>query len=57
MGPEDAVRAVDFIRPKVVIPTHYNTFDMIAQDAQAFAADVGDLSKVEVVEPGEVFEF
>jgi len=57
MGPEDAVQAVEFIRPKMVIPIHYNTFDMIAQDAEAFKRSVGGLSKVEIVEPGEVFEF
>jgi len=57
MGPEDAVRAVDFIRPKTVIPIHYNTFDLIAQDAEAFRANVGNLAKVEIVGPGEVFEF
>jgi L-ascorbate metabolism protein UlaG (beta-lactamase superfamily) len=57
MGPEDAVRAVDFIRPKTVIPIHYNTFDLIAQDAEAFRASVGNLAKVEIVKPGEVFEF
>jgi L-ascorbate metabolism protein UlaG (beta-lactamase superfamily) len=57
MGPEDAVQAVEFIRPKVVIPIHYNTFDMIAQDAEAFRTSVGSLSRVEIVKPGEVFEF
>jgi len=57
MGPDDAVRAVDFIRPKAVIPIHYNTFDLIAQDAEAFRDRVGTLSKVEIVRPGEVFEF
>ncbi|MGW8264896.1 MAG: metal-dependent hydrolase [Longimicrobiales bacterium] len=57
MGPEDAVRAVDFIRPDTVIPIHYNTFDMIAQDAEAFRASVGNLARVEIVKPGEVFEF
>ena len=57
MGPEDAVRAVDFIRPKTVIPIHYNTFDLIAQDAKAFRASVGSLARVEVLLPGEVFEF
>ncbi|MFC1791227.1 metal-dependent hydrolase [Gemmatimonadota bacterium] len=56
MGPEDAARAVDFIRPKVVIPIHYNTFDMIAQDPEAFRGMVGDLAKVEVVGPGESYE-
>jgi len=57
MGPEDAVQAVEFIRPKMVIPIHYNTFDLIAQDPEAFKASVGNLSKVEIVKPGEVFEF
>ena len=57
MGPEDAAQAVDFIRPKVVIPIHYNTFDLIAQDPKAFQAQVGELAKVEIVQPGESFEF
>jgi len=57
MGPDDAVRAVEFIRPGTVIPIHYNTFDMIAQDAEAFRAQVGDLATVEIVQPGGVFEF
>jgi len=57
MGPEDAVQAVDFIRPKTVIPIHYNTFDMIAQDPEAFRTKVGDLARVEIVQPGESFEF
>ena len=57
MGPEDAVRAVEFIQPKTVIPIHFNTFDMIAQDAEAFRAQVGDLATVEILQPGGVFEF
>jgi L-ascorbate metabolism protein UlaG (beta-lactamase superfamily) len=57
MGPEDAVRAVEFIRPKTVIPIHYNTFDMIAQDPEAFRRQVGELARVEIVQPGGVFEF
>ncbi|MEI6463446.1 MAG: metal-dependent hydrolase [Verrucomicrobiota bacterium] len=38
MGPEDAVTALDFLRPKFAVPMHYNTWPMIAQDAAAFAA-------------------
>jgi L-ascorbate metabolism protein UlaG (beta-lactamase superfamily) len=57
MGPEDAVQAVEFIRPQLVIPIHYNTFDMIAQDPEAFKASVGSLAKVEIVQPGGTFEF
>ena len=57
MGPRDAVRAVEFIRPKVVIPMHYNTFPLIQQDPKAFAARVGDRARVVVLEPGESFDF
>lgn len=30
MGPKDAVKAVELLRPKAVIPVHYNTFPPIA---------------------------
>lgn len=39
MGPDDAVRAAKLIGPKAVIPMHYNTFSVIRQDADKFAAD------------------
>lgn len=57
MGPEDAVRAVEMIAPKVVIPMHYNTWPPIAQDPHAFAAAVGARARVVVLEPGGSFEF
>jgi L-ascorbate metabolism protein UlaG (beta-lactamase superfamily) len=57
MGPEDAVRAVEMIRPRVVIPIHYNTFDVIRQDPEAFARRVGDMAKVVILEPGGSYEF
>ena len=37
MGPDDALRAVQFIRPKRVVPSHYDTWPIIAQDANAWA--------------------
>ena len=40
MGPEDAVRAVKLLRPRFVLPIHYNTFPPIAQDATAWASRV-----------------
>lgn len=40
MGPEDALRCVKFVKPKAVIPLHYDTWPPIAQDAAAFAAAV-----------------
>ena len=57
MGPEDAVTAVEFIEATVVIPCHYNTWPPIEQDGDAFASVVGDRARVEVMDPGAVFEF
>ncbi len=57
MGPEDAARAVEFIEPRVVIPMHYNTFDLIRQDPAQFARMVGDRAETVVLEPGRSYEF
>ena len=55
MGPDDALRAVKSIQPKKVLPIHYNTWDLIAQDASAWAARVGRETKTQpvVLKPGE----
>ena len=57
MGPDDALRAVKFLEPKHIIPIHYNTFDVIAQDPNAWAARVENETdaKVHVIKPGESF--
>jgi len=59
MGPDDALRAVKLIKPKVVIPIHYNTFDLIAQDAGKWARRVKTATqgktKVAVLKPGESY--
>ncbi len=56
MGPDDAVRAIDFIKPHTVVPIHYDTFDLIKQDTDAFREKVGDRARVEVLAPGETLE-
>jgi L-ascorbate metabolism protein UlaG (beta-lactamase superfamily) len=57
MGPDDAVRAAKLIGARVVIPTHFNTFPAIAQDADAFATKIKTktTSRGEVLKPGESF--
>ncbi len=57
MGPEDALKAVKLLRPKVVIPIHYSTWDLIAQDPAQWAQRVEQetASKVQVLRPGETF--
>lgn len=57
MGPEDAVRAVEFIEPRVVIPMHYNTWGLIAQDPRAFRERVGARAEVVILEPGGSYDF
>lgn len=55
MGPVDALRAVKLLRPQHVIPIHYDTFDLIKQDANAWAAQVQAETDatVHLLKPGE----
>lgn len=41
MGVDDALKAVDFLRPKIVIPMHFDTFDLIRTDLQPFISGIG----------------
>jgi len=40
MGIEDAARAVDFVKPKLAIPMHYNTFPIIPADPNDFVSKI-----------------
>ena len=50
MGPKDAARAVDFLKPKIVVPMHYGTFPIITDDIAAFQPSG---IEVKVMKPGE----
>lgn len=58
MGPDDALRAVKLLTPKHVIPIHFGTWDLIAQDPHAWAARVAKETKtqVHVLKPGDSFQ-
>ncbi|MCZ6727327.1 MAG: metal-dependent hydrolase [Acidobacteria bacterium] len=57
MGIDDAVRALDLIRPSQVIPMHYNTFDLIAADPAVFSAKAQAKGvECSVLTPGESLE-
>ena len=58
MGPDDALRAVQFLEPKQVLPIHYNTFDIIAQDPASWKSRVESetSAKVALLKPGESVE-
>lgn len=54
MGPEDALTALDFLRPKLAVPMHYNTWPVIQADAAKFAADAASAGhRVQALQPGE----
>jgi L-ascorbate metabolism protein UlaG (beta-lactamase superfamily) len=55
MGPDDALRAVKLLQPRKVVPIHYNTWDLIAQDAAAWAERVRHETQAEavVLKPGD----
>lgn len=55
MGPKDAAIAAAWLGASVVIPVHYNTWPVIAQDPKAFEETVEkefDI-RVQIVEPGK----
>jgi L-ascorbate metabolism protein UlaG (beta-lactamase superfamily) len=55
MGPDDALRAVELLEPKLVVPMHYDTFDVIEQDPHHWSGQVERKTdaKVRVLAPGE----
>ena len=56
MGIDDAVKAVEFLKPKKVVPMHYGTFDVINVDPNEFASKVAG-SEAVVVKPGGSIEY
>ncbi|HOD47267.1 MAG TPA: metal-dependent hydrolase [Opitutaceae bacterium] len=55
MGPDDALDALDWLKPTLAIPMHYDTWPHIRQDAHAFArAAAARGHTVQVMRPGQV---
>lgn len=59
MGPEDAVEAIRMLKPKHVVPMHYNTWDIVAQDPVKFKDTVEKETgiSVTILEVGKYIEF
>lgn len=49
MGPEDSIRAIQFLKPKQVVPCHYNTWPLIEQDPTAWSEQVRSLTSASPV--------
>ena len=55
MGPEDARLAAGFLKAKTVIPMHYNTFELIAQDPDAFVRSLPEGCRGVVLKVNETY--
>jgi L-ascorbate metabolism protein UlaG (beta-lactamase superfamily) len=55
MGPKDVVKAVEFLQPATAILMHYDTFDVIAQDAPLVADAIAAQTSARpaLLKPGE----
>ncbi len=58
MGPDEAMMAAQYIGAPLVIPVHYNTWPVIAQDPSQFKFAIERTTdmKVAVLSPGETIE-
>ena len=57
MGIEDASYAInEFIKPKISVPIHYNTFPLIEQDPQKFKEAVSQ-GEVQILQPSDEVTF
>lgn len=59
MGPSDALEAVKMLKPKQVIPMHYDTWPLISQNPDDFKIEVEreTAAGVIILKPGESYEF
>ncbi|MCD6433986.1 MAG: MBL fold metallo-hydrolase, partial [Candidatus Diapherotrites archaeon] len=52
----DAVKATKMIKPKIVIPMHYNTFEIIKANPKEFAERIAESAlktEVKILKPGQ----
>ena len=54
----EAVKAVEFIRPEVVIPIHYGTWPPLSENPQEFKKQVEEkkLARVEVMAVDQILD-
>jgi L-ascorbate metabolism protein UlaG (beta-lactamase superfamily) len=57
MGISDSIRATNFIRPRLVVPMHYNTFPPIVQNVSEWAKRIHEETRAVpiVLDPGQSY--
>ncbi|MDG1895861.1 MAG: metal-dependent hydrolase [Fuerstiella sp.] len=58
MGPDDSIRATQFLQPKTVIPCHFDTWPLIEQDVDDWSRRIAaeTTARPTVLQIGECFE-
>jgi L-ascorbate metabolism protein UlaG (beta-lactamase superfamily) len=57
MGPDDALTALDFLKPRLAVPMHYDTWPLLAQDAADFARRAKEAGHaVQPLKPGATLD-
>jgi L-ascorbate metabolism protein UlaG (beta-lactamase superfamily) len=57
MGPEDAAKAIEFLRPKRAVPIHYGTFAPLVGDPNEFKRLAsGSGTEILILDPGQSLE-
>ena len=56
MDIDDAIIATDFIRPKILIPMHYGTFQVIEADPKEFK-EKNKTCETVILEIGQSYDF
>ncbi|ULH16390.1 metal-dependent hydrolase [Deinococcus sp. KNUC1210] len=58
MGPQEAARCLDLLKPKDVIPMHYGTFPPLTGDPHVFAQEAQQRGvKAHLLQPGETLSY
>jgi L-ascorbate metabolism protein UlaG (beta-lactamase superfamily) len=57
MGISDSIKAINYLKPRLVVPMHYNTFPPIVQNANEWAARVNNETDATpiVIDPGNEY--
>lgn len=58
MGPEEAARCLDLLKPRFAVPMHYGTFPVLTGDPEVFRAEAQKCGvEARILKPGEATDF